>query len=166
MKNTRGFSLVEALVAFGVIAVIGLLAALAVGSARSTSRDAVRLSNVRQIQVVMEQYFQNSSNYPAGDALPLGDMVESSCLGSGGFASSCSGMDTIYLRSVPGTLETGLSGQVVCGTPLRQAFCYSQKESGKAYSLSFELEHDIPYTDLKKGSNCALPEGLRPGLCP
>lgn len=166
MKNKRGFTLVEALVALGVILIIGLLAALAVRSARQTSRDAVRLSNVRQIQVVMEQYFQNSNSYPVGDALPLGDTVGSACLGSNGFAGSCLGADKVYLRAVPGTLDIGLSGSVSCGTPLRHAFCYSQKDSGQGYALSFELEHDIPYTDLKKGPNCALPEGLRPGVCP
>lgn len=166
MKHERGFTLIEALISVGVVLVVGLMAAFAVRSARATARDAVRLSNIRQIQVALENVYQDANTYPEGVNIPLGDAVESACLGTDGFAGTCQGAETVYIRAVPGAIETGLSGEVGCGTPLRKAFCYSLLQEGKGYAISFELEHDIPYTDLVKGVNCALPDGLRQGACP
>ncbi len=59
-----GFTLIELLV---VIAIIGLLASvvlLSLNSARAKSRDAKRLSDVRQIASAMELYFNDNNTYP------------------------------------------------------------------------------------------------------
>ncbi len=50
-----------------VIAIIGLLASvvlLSLNSARAKSRDAKRVSDVRQIASAMELYFNDSNSYP------------------------------------------------------------------------------------------------------
>ena len=63
-KNKSGFTLIELLV---VIAIIGLLASvvlLALNSARSKSRDAKRLADVRQIASAMELFFNDNASYP------------------------------------------------------------------------------------------------------
>lgn len=60
----KGFTLIELLV---VIAIIGLLASvvlLSLNSARAKSRDAKRVSDVRQIASAMELYFNDSNSYP------------------------------------------------------------------------------------------------------
>ena len=73
MNDERGFTLLEALVGALIIAIIGTLAAIAVNSSRSKQRDATRLSNVRQIQIVLESYFNETNAYPPNENLPLGD---------------------------------------------------------------------------------------------
>jgi prepilin-type N-terminal cleavage/methylation domain-containing protein len=64
-KTTQtGFTLIELLV---VIAIIGLLASvvlLSLNSARQKSRDAKRVSDVRQIASAMELYFNDYNGYP------------------------------------------------------------------------------------------------------
>jgi len=58
-KKTRGFTLIELLV---VIAIIGILAAIVLVSlsgARSKARDAVRQSDIRQISLAMEMYYDS-----------------------------------------------------------------------------------------------------------
>jgi prepilin-type N-terminal cleavage/methylation domain-containing protein len=63
-KNKSGFTLIELLV---VIAIIGLLASvvlLALNSARSKSRDAKRLADIRQFASAMELYFNDQNTYP------------------------------------------------------------------------------------------------------
>lgn len=68
-KNQKGFTLIELLV---VIAIIGLLASvvlLALNSARSKSRDAKRIADIRQVTSAFELYFNDKSTYPT-QALP------------------------------------------------------------------------------------------------
>ncbi|MEX0917163.1 MAG: prepilin-type N-terminal cleavage/methylation domain-containing protein [Candidatus Paceibacterota bacterium] len=64
---TKGFTLIELLV---VIAIIGILSSVVLASlntARESSRDARRLSDVKQIQAALELYFDDKGEYP--DAL-------------------------------------------------------------------------------------------------
>ena len=78
IKNTKkGFTLIELLV---VIAIIGILSSVVLASlstARQKSRDAKRISDVGQIQLALELFFDASQSYPSttpgaftGQALP------------------------------------------------------------------------------------------------
>ncbi len=65
MKTNRGFTLIELLV---VIAIIGILSSVVLASlntARQKSRDARRISDLKQLQLALELYFDASSTYPA-----------------------------------------------------------------------------------------------------
>jgi prepilin-type N-terminal cleavage/methylation domain-containing protein len=163
--SKRGFTLIELLVVMLIVGLVGTLAAVAVNAARSKQRDAVRLSNVRQVQSALENYFNESNAYPSGVNLPLGDGTQSACLGSGGFAANCSGEDQVFLRVVIGMIEKGLEDAVTCGEPARNAYCYSSVEDGAAYAIEFELENGLPQVGLVAGANCARPEGMRAGEC-
>lgn len=60
----KGFTLIELLV---VIAIIGILAGIvlaALGGSRTTSQDAKRISEIRQIQYALEVYRSANGNYP------------------------------------------------------------------------------------------------------
>ncbi|KKU33450.1 MAG: hypothetical protein UX57_C0004G0019 [Candidatus Uhrbacteria bacterium GW2011_GWE2_46_68] len=149
----------------GVILLVSILAVIAVNSARSKQRDAVRLGNVRQIQTSLENYFTDRNTYPMGVALPLGDSAQSTCLGSDGFVGNCSGADTVFLRVVPGTYQKGLKGLMMCGEPTRDAFCYTQGEDGMSYTIQFELENAVSMAGLIEGINCATPNGIEGGTC-
>jgi prepilin-type N-terminal cleavage/methylation domain-containing protein len=64
-KTSRGFTLIELLV---VIAIIGILSAVVLTSldgARKRGRDARRLSDVKQIQLALELYYDQWHEYPA-----------------------------------------------------------------------------------------------------
>lgn len=161
----RGFTIIELLVVILIIGLVGTLAAVAVNSARSKQRDASRLSNVRQVQSALENYFNETNAYPSDAGLPLGDSTQSVCLGTGGFAANCSGDDSVFLRVVVGTLDKGLDGAVTCGEPTRNAFCYSAAEEGASYAIGFELENALPQVGLVAGANCAVPEGMKAGSC-
>lgn len=66
LKTTKGFTLIELLV---VIAIIGILSSVVLASlstARAKSRDARRISDLGQVQLALELYYDTSSAYPAG----------------------------------------------------------------------------------------------------
>jgi len=163
--NKKGFTLLELLVVLAIIGIVGVLAAVAVNSARSQQRDASRLSHVRQFQSALEDFFNETNSYPQGESLPLGDSAQSACLSADGFLADCSTENTVFMRIVTPTLAKGLDGAVLCGTPSRQAFCYSQSLSGAGYQIEFELENGLRELGLVKGINCASPDGMEGGRC-
>ncbi len=62
----RGFTLIELLV---VIAIIGLLASIvmvSLSSAKQKARDAARISDIRNISLALEEYYNDYSRYPCG----------------------------------------------------------------------------------------------------
>ena len=64
-KNTTGFTLIELLI---VIAIIGILAGIvlvSVNKARAKARDTVRLHNMNQIEIALEQYYLDNGSFPA-----------------------------------------------------------------------------------------------------
>lgn len=166
MSDKKGFTLVEILIVVAVVAVIGTLAAIAVNAARSKQRDATRLANVREMQIVMEEFFNDNNQYPDGVDIPLGDPGSSACLGAEGFKSDCAGETTIYLRAVPSTVDNGLDDLVVCGSPPRNALCYTHLSERSAYGIEFELENAVPRAELVEGVNCATPNAIQAGTCP
>lgn len=158
-------SWLEILIILLVVGLVGTFAAVAVNTARSKQRDATRLSEVRQLQSALEDYFGTANSYPPGQALPLGDATASACLGTGGFKADCTSDTDVFLRVVRGTVGTGLKGMSACGTPARNAICYNQVRTGDGYLMQFELENALQETGLVKGANCATPDGMASGAC-
>lgn len=67
-QTKRGFTLIELLV---VIAIIGILSAVVLASlqtARQKARDARRISDINQVQLALELYFDASQSYPVSAA--------------------------------------------------------------------------------------------------
>ena len=72
----NGFTLIELLV---VIAIIGVLASVVLASlntARTKSRDARRIADIKQIQLALELYFDSGSAYPANGSLYTDDVLK------------------------------------------------------------------------------------------
>jgi prepilin-type N-terminal cleavage/methylation domain-containing protein len=77
--NKKGFTLIELLV---VISIIGLLASTilaSLGGVRAKARDVRRLSDIKQVQLALELYFDSNTEYPPGGADPTGCGI-GSCL--------------------------------------------------------------------------------------
>ena len=99
-NNKKGFTLVELLVVIAIIGLLSTLAVVALNNARQKSRDARRVSDVKQIQTALELYYNDQGGYPTQAA---GDMTTSFvCLSSDmdpGFDATCAG--TTYMQKVP-----------------------------------------------------------------
>lgn len=156
----NGFTKVEILIIAAIIGVLGITAVFAVMTARSRTRDAVRMSDVRQLQAGLEMYFIDFNTYPESlDYTALGTAT-TRCLTTDGFTSSCS--EGGYLEAIPSMPSGGLGEMSSC-SDMSNVYCYAG-ENGD-YRIHFELEHDNPLVGLQKGLNCVTPEGIESGQC-
>jgi prepilin-type N-terminal cleavage/methylation domain-containing protein len=64
-KKQKGFTLIELLVVIAIIGLLSTLAVVALNNARQKSRDAKRVSDIKQIQTALELYYNDANGYPA-----------------------------------------------------------------------------------------------------
>lgn len=126
--NNSGFTLIELLV---VIAIIGILSSVVLASlntARAKGRDAKRLSDIRQIQIALEMYYDSNGFYPNP-----GWGWRSECNSWGGFTAS---------NVIPGLVPTYIpifpSDPTMDKT--NSTSCYLYLSNGTDYAL---LDHNI-----------------------
>lgn len=100
-KKQKGFTLIELLVVIAIIGLLSTLAVVALNSARMKSRDARRLSDVKQIQTALELYYNDQGEYPPADpAVRLGD-TDNACLDTTGFTTEAACLANPYMAVVP-----------------------------------------------------------------
>lgn len=151
-KNKQGFTLIELLV---VIAIIGLLANMVVVSlnnARKKSRDAKRVSDIKQIQTALELYFDENDGYPTETGIALGDDGDANCLSSDGWGlDNCTG--TTYMGHIAGD-PGGESGY---------QYIYTGVADGSTYTITFGLAVGTGSLSCSTYNNTccsATPEGI------
>jgi len=64
-SKQKGFTLVELLVVIGIIAVLSAVVLTSLSSSRAKARDGRRVSDIQQIQLALEQYFDKCGQYPS-----------------------------------------------------------------------------------------------------
>jgi general secretion pathway protein G len=154
-RRREGFTLIELLVVIAIIGILSTLAVVALNSARQRSRDAKRVSDVRQIQTALELAYSEVSSYPVVVApVTLGDTATKVLCNEAGTpkfradsttAPACS---TVYMGLVPSNPSPN-------GTP----YTYSNTATG--YYIGFTLEGATG--QLNTGSNCANGNGITSG---
>lgn len=63
-NNKKGFTLIELLVVIAIIGILSSVVLASLNSARQKSRDARRLSDVKQLQLALELHFDTDAAYP------------------------------------------------------------------------------------------------------
>ena len=118
MHNKKGFTLIELLV---VIAIIGILTAIVLASltgAKSSSRDGKRISDVANLSLALESYFDVCKQYPP----TLSPTEATGCPSGSGIR-----LDT-FIPSIP-------------TAPLPGTYIYELKSGSKDYCLGAKLEN-------------------------
>jgi prepilin-type N-terminal cleavage/methylation domain-containing protein len=128
-KYAKGFTLIELLV---VIAIIGLLASIittALSNARIKSRDARRLSDIKQIKTGLDLYYATGGGYPSNNTY------------TAAYASGmlqCNGTDILHIPQDPlypamqYTYTASGASATACGL----------SDARLKYTLTFKLEAD------------------------
>ena len=152
-SQSKGFTLIELLVVIAIIGILSTLAVVALNSARQRSRDAKRVSDIRQIQTALELAFSETNNYPAESGTTLGAASDDVLCNNGGAASfqgDTTGCTTIFMGLVPTN-----------PTPNGANYVYSSTSNTGTYSITFDLEGATG--QLGAGPNCANQNGIQAG---
>lgn len=70
-NKQRGFTLLELLVVIGIIGLLASIITVNLTGARKRARDTKRISDARQMQTAMEEYYGKNAKYPA----TIGDLI-------------------------------------------------------------------------------------------
>jgi prepilin-type N-terminal cleavage/methylation domain-containing protein len=65
-KFCAGFTLVELMIAVGIIALLASLVFSNLGGSKARSRDSVRLTDIKNIGLASENYFAEHGRFPSG----------------------------------------------------------------------------------------------------
>lgn len=167
MRKQKGFTLIELLVVIAIIGLLSTLAVVALNNARAKSRDARRLSDVKQMQTAMELYFNDCGSYPASTT-PGGTIAQND--------GTCTGTVT-YMAVVPnnpqprndGGCDLTGGGALSCGGVANSAenYCYvpddMHNSAGDIFYQSYHLVYCIGQdnNNITGGSlHCATPAGI------
>ena len=146
-ESSPAFTLIELLVVISIIGILSTLSVVALNNARSKSRDARRLSDIKQINLALELYHNETGIYPSASGT-LDANITGLCLSDIGISSTCGTL--VYLQKIP-------------GDPLNDRdYQYRQLSNGLSYRLFAQLENDIP--EYPSGIISMGPNGHSPDL--
>ena len=143
----KGFTLVELLVAVGIIGVLASVSVVSVNSVRQKGRDAKRISEVKQMQSALEGYFSSNSTYPVEGPTVLGSANNVTlCSDNTGFAAA--GCANPFMQTVNRDPRNGAA--VPGGNNAFYDYTYQSRNSAgdadcaaapcASYSIQFYLE--------------------------
>jgi general secretion pathway protein G len=129
--NKKGFTLIELLVVIAIIGLLSTLAVVALSSARTKGRDAVRVSDAKNLQMALELYYNDNNAYPTGTNVVLGEGTVN-CLDNTGFvaAADCTHAP-IYMQALPKDPQSA-----------NQHYTYNSAD-GRAYTVDMSLEGTV-----------------------
>lgn len=64
-KGEKGFTLIELLVVIAIIGILATIVLVSLNTAREKSRDVRRISDLRQVALALEMYYDDESGYPS-----------------------------------------------------------------------------------------------------
>jgi prepilin-type N-terminal cleavage/methylation domain-containing protein len=132
----RGFTLIELLMVIGIIAILSSIVGAGYSSAKQKSRDAARISNVTQVELALEAYFQAQPRQPSSAKV---------------YPTNLSDLVPTYISELPKDPSTG--------APLYSYIKYvnagDTDNNGKQYCLGVVLENQTHEAIAKNTQKCA-----------
>ncbi|TAK05568.1 prepilin-type N-terminal cleavage/methylation domain-containing protein [Patescibacteria group bacterium] len=140
-QSHKGFTLIELLVVIAIIGLLSTLAVVALNSAREKSRDAKRVSDVKQIQTALELYYSDNQQYPdAAAGSVIGTAAGLTRLDGDGFGAAAT--EPVYMGLMPRDPQSPTIN-----------YTYT-RNSVTSYTLGFSLEGPTgQYTDTSGDGN-------------
>ena len=153
MRKQKGFTLIELLVVIAIIGLLSTLAVVALNNARQKSRDAKRVSDIKQMQTALELYYNDQNEYPKNIAAGVLGQGVYECLGTGGFAAAGGCTGTIYMGQVPTNPQPFSDGN--CVDSATAAYSYDAPSDGTTYRITYCLGADTGGVDEGYSTACS-----------
>ena len=155
-NNKKGFTLIELLVVMAIISLLSSVVSASLSTARSKARDAVRLSDIRQISTALELYYSDHGSYPVGQSLSIQtDINNPNSVWENGTGVLVSALAP-YLRKLP---TDPRNNDATCYANGAHFYTYLSP-TGKDYGIYASLENPKSGTqDPKFPTNSPYPTG-------
>ena len=146
-QSKKGFTLIELLVVISIISLLSSVILASLNAARAKARAVQRLSDMRQVQIAVENYFADTGSYPN-----TGDVWQSQCAGWGGVAANnvVPGLVPTYMPSFPADPKMDV---------VNNKSCYIYRSDGKNYAF---LDHDVPELESSPPNYSSYPAFIDP----
>ncbi len=133
-RGQRGFTLIELLVVIAIIGILATIVLVSLNTARSKARDTRRLSDLRQLALASELYYDDNDAY----------IIQTTCIAV--TEANLGGLTPDYMGALPS--DPGAFTNYYYGTD----------STGQDYVLMAGLENALPagsYTTDVYGCDCA-----------
>lgn len=147
MNKKEGFTLIELLVVVAIIGILATISVVALQNSRARARDAIRVSDVKNLTTALGLYAHDANEYPA--SLTPGGVLR--------YPDNASG--TVYMAVVPAP-PTPADGSCTTAT---SSYPYNALTNANGDVYSYELTYCLGSAtgDLPAGVNVATPAGMQ-----
>lgn len=164
MRQTRGFTLIELVVAISIIVTLTSMVLPAVNNVRKSARDTQRLANIRELQNALEDYYDKYGYYPGsgecGAVVPNTGWSNSvECLSGGRWLRDSTSNMSEFIKSDPIDPKQKSSITWPGCFPKDTYFYFSRGYGGDKqwYMIVFWLEKPSP--ELEASDGVLAPDG-------
>lgn len=120
-RGERGFTLIELLVVIAIIGILATIVLVSLNTARQKARDVRRISDMRQVALALEMYYDDNTAYPGNTALVNEWADMETAIEAGGYITSVpadpSGGAYQYYISTAASPQNYVLGATLEGTP-------------------------------------------------
>lgn len=125
-RSSRGFTLIELLVVIAIIGILSSVVLASLNSARAKGRDARRISDLKQLQLALELYYDGNSTAP--QTYPVATTA-----GGTDIATALTALAPTYISTIPDDPNAS-SG----------SYYYYSPTGGATYCLGANIEGTPP----------------------
>jgi len=87
-RGEKGFTLIELLVVIAIIGILATIVLVSLNTARQKARDVRRISDLRQVALALEMFYDDNADYPGDTALANEWTDMDAAIEAGGYITS------------------------------------------------------------------------------
>ncbi len=138
-NRKKGFTLIELLVVISIISLLSSIILSSLTSARAKTRDAARVSDIRQMRNALELYYSTNNSYPVINSWATSNTTSLGVTGTNNWTT----LQTVlspFIGRLPNDPK-GAATYTTAGPWITSNYTYAYASDGSAYDLLGQLEN-------------------------